>query len=299
MKSKIFLIFSLIFLNHMSYASWHEDGSSNDEDEVATQIYDHESLPAVAEATHHADIESGEEDIDDLEYSEESISELPAVAIYTSLSYKLYQLFTHSNKVYKNIAFDSFFEHYSDAVETLVIQAQVDSMLSSQKQANVVITQMFGEMPLEHDEPLFDCEKARTTLVSLVENFIDNNEEAVRAKCIGHLLKERRSNVVWAPYCCGIQLHKHCFKECEKSGLDTCPNSFCTKPNWTRSLYRQVSKDRKMVASSGIFDVDCPICMDPLKVKGRKVGVKQIADDKSVGSANSVIQSKGKKKRFL
>lgn len=268
MKSKLFIIFMLMFFNQSVVSS---DNSDNSESEVATQT-------------------------DEIQ---EDYFELPEVSVNSSLSTQLHQLFTHDSQAYKNIEFGEFYKHYFDQIAGFVAQAESESKLTMQEQRDVQPLQIVGERPLWHDEFLFDCKKARDVMIELVQEFIDEREDEVREKCIGHVLQERRSKVVWAPDCCGIQLHKHCFRECKKSDVNRCLNSFCPNPAWSAAFYARVARERKTVHSEDIFDVNCPVCFDPLKVANAAHASKHQLDEKSIASNESnTVKHQGKKKRF-
>jgi len=264
MKSKLFIIFTMMFFNQNVISS---DGSGS---EVATQTDEYQ----------------------------ENYFELPEISVNSSLSTQLHQLFTHDSQAYKNIEFGEFYKHYFDEIAGFVAQAEADSRLTLQECRDVEQAQIVGEQPWD-DEHLFDCKKARDVMIELVQEFIDEREDEVREKCIGHVLQERRSRVVWAPDCCGIQLHKHCFRECKKSDVNKCLNSFCPNPAWTAAFYARVARERKTVNSQDIFDVNCPVCFDPLKVANSAHASKHQLDEKSiVSNESSTVKHQGKKKRF-
>ena len=229
----------------------------------------------------------------DYEYEEKD------VAVNSSMTYQLMQMFTHETHHHKNIEYDSLYENYKPQILHIISIVLDQSRLSQDEQYNSDAYTVIGEEPIEDDEPLFDCAKARRALIQRVINFINKNEVDVRSKCIGSGLQELTSRVVWAPGCCDLQLHKNCFQQCRKNNVTKCMNLFCTKPDWTYAFYAQVVKNRNSVPVADLYDSACPLCMEPLKVKDVKKKCKTSADETSLVVDNDGTTAGAKHKRFL
>lgn len=218
------------------------------------------------------------------------------------------QSLIYQNKQHRSIGFDVFYKNFTDVVAFLKQEAQVECTLS-QADRNMIYLQLarnrtqrdikdfkiIGHMPSNEgfQDSLFNVSKAKEHMFSAVREYIDQNYKEVRKKCIGSGLATTTSKDVWAPGCCDLQLHRSCFKQCQHNNVGCCINPFCQKTedgtpyslNWTSSFYAQVLERNKALKFKKVRDIDCPVCMEPLKPE-------------QTGQSSSSLseQSNGKKK---
>ncbi|AXK60790.1 hypothetical protein [Candidatus Chromulinivorax destructor] len=238
---------------------------------------------------------------DESEDDESYQSDVREVAINTTLYVQLQQFFTHDGSIYNGIEYSEFCKKYGQITDIYINKALRESKLNRLQRDDTYSYTIVGEQDVDFSDSLYDCQKARDTLINLVNRYIDKNYDAVRAACVGVPLQESRSKVVWAPGCCDIQLHKDCFKQCKQNNMRACLNSFCAKREWNADFYCNVLKSSALkkhyVPFDSIRDTDCPLCMEPLLV------------DKAVEQANTTKKrdntdiidhtAQAKKTRFL
>lgn len=188
------------------------------------------------------------------------------VAVNSTLSAQLHQLFTHSSPIYKEIDYHEFYKNYPSIIHTAINNAFNKSCLNNAERRHKESSIIVGEQPFDNQEKLYDCKNALNFLQKEINEYIDIHEDVVRRKCIGYVLQKTRSKDVWAPKCCDIQLHKDCFKACKQKKLNKCINLFCNNPTWSTNFYKQTVKARPHVPNLQIYDTDCPLCLEPLIV---------------------------------
>jgi len=182
---------------------------------VAVQIFTSPSF-FISASDSNVDDDHSETSTEVIEYEEKD------VAISSEVTYRLIQMFTHEAHHYKNVEYGNFYENYKTEALNIVALVLDKSELSEDELYNSDTYTIVGEGQMWDDEPLFDCLKARNTLIVRINKFIDNHEADVRSKCIGDGLQETTSRVVWAPGCCDLQLHKSCFQQCKKNNMRKC-----------------------------------------------------------------------------
>lgn len=196
--------------------------------------------------------------------------EVREVSVNATLYVQLHQFFTHDGSIYNGIEYSEFCKKYSQIANQYIDKALRESKLNRSERDDTYSYTIVGEQDVDLSEFLYDCQKARDTLINLVNRYIDKNYDVVRAACVGVPLQESRSKVVWAPGCCDIQLHKDCFKQCKQNNMHTCLNLFCPNGEWDNAFYYNVLKSsaskKHYVPLASIRDTDCPLCMEPLLV---------------------------------
>ena len=242
-----------------------------------------------------------DDDLDSNHSAENYEYEKKEVSVNSSIFYELVQMFTYETHAYKGIEYGSLYKNYETQILTMINKALDQSKLSEDEQYFSDMYTIVGENQIEEYEPLHDRLKARSELVHLIAQYIDSNEKSVRDVCVGPVLKEHTSKVVWAPHCCDLQIHKHCFLQCKDKGITKCMNSFCSNPIWNKAFYAQVCKQRKAVSVASLYDADCPLCLEPLKAVLKKNDENQSVDN---NKNNLIINKDGivpgaKKIRFL
>ncbi len=210
------------------------------------------------------------------------------VGTIATLHSQIDQFFIYQGKSYRAIGFDVFHKKFSDTVTFLKQEAQVDSSLS-ESDINKIYTglkdnptqrdirkfRVLGDMPssAEFQDNLFNIDQAKRIVLTAVREYIDENYAQVRRECIGSGLATTTSKDVWRPGCCDVQMHRSCFKQCQHNDVAHCINPFCQigedgRPyslNWTSAFYAEVLEKNKALKSTKIRDMDCPVCMEPLK----------------------------------
>jgi len=225
------------------------------------------------------------------------------VAVDSVIYIQLHQFFTHDGSLYKDIEYSELAKKYASKVNSFIETSVRENKLTNFEQLASDSYVVVGEKPFDNREPLYDCEMARNKLITLVHQFIDENEQIVRSLCTKNKLQESTSKVVWAPRCCDIQLHKNCFKQCRNNDMHTCINLLCQNPDWTQDFYKnafkRVNRQKNFVQLSKIRKADCPLCAEPLRINDA------IAEQDLINKKRGLIIDKdgltagGKKTRFL
>ncbi len=249
---------------------------------------------------HYLPIQASQNDSNSDSYEQDYEYDEKEVSVSSSMISELIQMFTYETHAYKGIEYGSLYENYEQQVMTIINNAVSQSQLEEDEQYYSDAYTVIGEAQEWDYEPLYDRLEARDNLKLLIANFINSREAEVRSRCVGVVLQEHASRVVWAPGCCDLQIHKNCFVQCKDKGLAKCMNPFCAHPDWNKAFYAQVIKSRRSVRVEDLYDRDCPLCMEPLK----KVNVKKNSES-SIGSKKGLIINKdgitpgAKKIRFL
>ena len=257
----------------------------------------------------HISMKASEEEFDeDISDSYEEIIEYKKrdVSVSSSMTYELIQMFTHEIYRYKDIEYGTLYDAYKSQMLTIVQIALNRSELSKNEILHSKVYKIIGDEPIWFDEPLFDCKIAKETLLSRVQNFIDANEAAVRSKCIPHVLQANTSKVIWAPCDCDLQLHKDCFKQCQKGNMQQCMNTFCTTV-WNDKFYAERSKRTRredkiihhFVKMKDVRDEGCPLCKEPLRIDDALAELERIKNKRGLIIDKDGTTSGGKKTRFL
>ena len=208
------------------------------------------------------------------------------------------QLFIYKDGLYKGIGLRDFFNSYPDVINAFKEDAQYFYALSGvtvdtihdiltrdgQKREITLKKQLTGElthykivgtMPTSSDfkDNLFNINQAQADVLDYVYNYIDINYSDVRKSCTGLGLPKTVSQEVWRPGCCDLQMHRSCFKQCQHNMIKSCINPFCKKTEdgqycrteWTPDFYKQALLNTPTVNKKRIRDIQCPVCIEPLK----------------------------------
>jgi len=222
------------------------------------------------------------------------------VSVSSSMTYELMQMFTHESHHYKKIEFGSLYDHYKLLVLGIVNSAMNQSKLSRYEILNSSNYTVIGDRPLWNDEPLFDRTIARDAVIKKVKNYIDNNEADTYRKCVGLVLQSNTSKTVIAPLCCDLQIHKNCFEQCKNKNVTKCLNPFCEKKDWNEAFYSTVLSRNSKVPVGSLYDADCPLCLQPLKVHDNGERKRKINNKKDpLVIENDGTTFGGKHTRFL
>jgi hypothetical protein len=208
------------------------------------------------------------------------------------------QLFIYKDGLYKGIGLRDFFNNYPDVINAFKEDAQysyalpgvtVDSIhdvltrddqkreITLKKKLTGELThyKILGTMPTcsGFKDNLFNINQAQEDVLDYVYNYIDSNYSDVRKSCTGLGLPNTVSQEVWRPGCCDVQIHRSCFKQCQHNMVKSCINPFCKKTEegqycrtaWTPDFYKQALDKAPIVNKKRIRDVQCPVCIEPLK----------------------------------